>query len=269
MMVSADLERKYEKLLEIIRQYDGLIVAFSGGVDSTFLLAAAHSVLGDRLVAVTARSPVHPARESEFAVRFAESRNIRHRLVRSREMTQADFLANPVDRCYICKKHILGDLAALGREMGIDHIAHGANVDDLGDYRPGMQAAEEAGVAAPLLEAGLTKADIRMLSKRLGLETWDRPSMACLASRIPYGTPITETDLQMVDRAEQVLLNLGFKTCRVRHHGDVCRIELLPDELKKALGDDIRPTIVSELRRAGFRYVALDLRGYVQGSLNP
>ncbi len=268
-MVATDLERKIQKLQQLIRQFDGLVVAFSGGVDSTFLLAVAHDILADRLVAVTAQSPVHPARESEFAVRFAKSRNIRHRLVRSREMQQADFLANPVDRCYICKKNILADLLAIGRELGIGQVAHGANVDDLGDYRPGMQAAREAGVAAPLLEVGLTKADIRLLSKQMKLETWDRPSMACLASRIPYGTPITEAALQMVDQAEQLLLDLGFTTCRVRHHGDVCRIELLPDELMKALEGDVRPKIDSALRRIGFRYVTLDLRGYVQGSLNP
>lgn len=268
-MVATDLIRKNEKLREIIRQYEALVVAFSGGVDSTFLLSAAHDILGDRCVAVTAQSPVHPARESEFAVRFAKSRNIRHRLVRSREMHQADFLANPLDRCYICKKNILADLIEIGRELGIGHVAHGANVDDLGDYRPGMQAAEEAGVAAPLLEAGLTKADIRLLSKQMNLETWDRPSMACLATRIPYGTPITEAALTMVDRAEQVLLDLGFTTCRVRHHGDVCRIELLPDELPKALGGDIRQKIAAELHRIGFRYVTVDLAGYVQGSMNP
>jgi uncharacterized protein len=268
-MVASDLERKKEKLLEIIRRYDGLVVAFSGGVDSTLLLAAAHSVLGDRIVAVTAQSPIHPARETEFAVRLAKSRGIRHRLIRSRELQQADFLANPVDRCYICKKNILADLLELGQEVGIDHVAHGANMDDLGDYRPGMQAAEEAGVAAPLLEAELTKADIRAISKQMNLETWDRPSMACLATRIPYGTPITAADLSMVDQAEQVLLDLGFTTCRVRHHGDVCRIELLPDELKKALGDDIHRKIVTELRKAGFRYITLDLQGYVQGSMNP
>jgi uncharacterized protein len=238
-------------------------------VDSTFLLAVAHSVLGDRLVAVTAQSPVHPARESAFAVRFAKSRHIRHRLVRSQEMQQADFLANPLDRCYICKKNILAQLLAIGRQLGVDRVAHGANVDDLGDYRPGMQAAEEAGVAAPLLEAGLTKDDIRRLSKQMNLETWDRPSMACLATRIPYGTPITETALKMVDQAEELLLNLGFTTCRVRHHGDVCRIELLPDELVKALEGDIRRTVAIELRRIGFRYVTVDLQGYVQGSMNP
>jgi len=268
-MVEMDLEKKKDKLQEILCRFDGLVVAFSGGVDSTFLLAAAHGILGDRLVAVTAQSPVHPARESDFAVRFAKSRNIAHRLVRSREMQQADFLANPVDRCYICKKNILADLLEIGRELGIEHVAHGANMDDLGDYRPGMQAAQEAGVAAPLLEAGLTKADIRLLSKQMNLETWDRPSMACLATRIPYGTPITEAALEMVDQAEQVLLDLGFTTCRVRHHGDVCRIELPPDELNKAFDDDIRRKIVSELRRAGFRYIALDLLGYVQGSMNP
>ena len=268
-MNDADLNQKKEKLQKIIGRYDGLVVAFSGGVDSTFLLAVAHGVLGDRVLAVTAQSPVHPSRESKFAVRFAESRNIRHRLVRSREMQQADFLANPVDRCYICKKNILADLLEIGRQEGIAHVAHGANVDDLGDYRPGMKAAEEAQVAAPLLEAGLTKADIRRLSQQMELETWNRPSMACLATRIPYGTPITEKALGMVDRAEQVLLDMGFTTCRVRHHGEVGRIELPADELARALDEDIRRQIATELRRVGFKHVALDLRGYVQGSMNP
>ena len=268
-MVDTSVDSKRKKLRSIIRRFDGLVVAFSGGVDSTFLLAFAHQILKDRIVAVTAQSPVHPARESEFAVRFAKSRNITHRLVRSREMQQTDFLANPVDRCYICKKNILADLLEIGRQLGIDTVAHGANVDDLGDYRPGMQAAREAGVEAPLLEAGLTKADIRVLSKEMKLETWNKPSMACLATRIPFGTTITEAALQMVDAAEQVLLDLGFTTCRVRHHGDMGRIELLPDELSKALEADIREKITGELRRIGFRYVTLDLSGYVQGSMNP
>ena len=268
-MTETDLQRKKEKLIDIIGSYDGLLVAFSGGVDSSFLLAVAHGVLGNRLVAVTAQSPLHPARESEFAVRFTKERSIRHRVVRSREMQQAEFVANPVQRCYICKKHLLADLREMARQLGIPHVAHGANVDDLGDYRPGMQAAAEAGVAAPLLEAGLTKAEIRKLSRQMGLQTWDRPSMACLASRIPYGTPITEAALQMVDQAEQGLLRIGFTSCRVRHHGELGRVELPPAELDKALDVDIRQQIVSELQRAGFRYAALDLQGYRQGSLNP
>lgn len=268
MMKAMQLHEKNEKLERILEQYDSLLVAFSGGVDSTFLLYMAHAVLGEKVVAVTAQSPLHPERERQFTETFTARMHIRHKLIQSREMHRADFIANPKDRCYICKKTIIGDLLKIGKELGISHIAHGANMDDLSDYRPGMKAAEELRVAAPLLEAELTKEDIRLLSKKMHLETWDKPSMACLATRIPYGTTITEKALSMIDRAEDFILGLGFYTCRVRHHGVVARIELNPEDISNGLTEKTRAAITRKLKEIGFQHVALDLEGYVTGSMN-
>lgn len=268
MVKSMQLHEKKEKLEKILDQYDALLVAFSGGVDSTFLLYMAHAVMGENVVAVTAQSPLHPERERQFTENFTARMHIRYKVIPSGEMQLADFIANPKDRCYICKKTILGDLLKIGKELGISHVAHGANMDDLDDYRPGMKAAEELRVAAPLLEAELTKEDIRLLSKKMHLETWDKPSMACLATRIPYGTPISEKALSMIDRAEEVILGLGFYTCRVRHHGVVARIELRPEDITDLLTEKTRTIIIRKLKEIGFQHVALDLEGYVTGSMN-
>jgi uncharacterized protein len=259
---------KRKRLLAILAGYDDLAVAFSGGVDSTFLLAAAKEALGGRLVAITAVSPVHPRRETREAAATARELGVRHLLAPSREMVAPDFVANPPNRCYICKKIVFGEVMRIAAEMGIKRVAHGVNLDDLGDYRPGLRAAEELGVLAPLVEAGLTKADIRALSRRMRLSTWNKPSMACLASRIPYGRPITEEALQMVEQAEEVLQVLGFHGCRVRLHGEVARIEVAPADLKKTLRAAVRAEIVERLKTIGFRHVAVDLEGYVAGSLN-
>jgi uncharacterized protein len=184
------------------------------------------------------------------------------------EMAAPGFVANPPERCYTCKQLIFGEIIHIAASMGVQRIAHGVNVDDLGDYRPGLKAAEEMGVAAPLVEAGLTKADIRALSRRMRLPTWNKPSMACLASRIPYGCPITPATLKMVEAAEEILLGLGFSGCRVRHHGDVARIEMAARDVGKAVRPAVRSQILKGLKDIGFTHVALDLEGYVQGSLN-
>ena len=259
---------KKKRLIGILQAYDGLVVAFSGGVDSTFLLAAAHEALGDRVTAVTADSPIHSRREIREALETAKALGVKHVVVPFAEMTDPGFVANPPDRCYTCKQLIFGEIIRIAASIGMERVAHGVNLDDLGDYRPGLKAAEEMGVVAPLAEAGLTKADIRALSRRMRLPTWNKPSMACLASRIPYGRPITPEALKMVEAAEEVLQRLGFYGCRVRHHGEVARIEVVPGDLKKTMHPEVRAEILESLRKIGFRHVAVDLEGYVQGSLN-
>jgi uncharacterized protein len=262
------LREKKQRLAGILEGYGALAVAFSGGVDSTFLLAVAKDVLGEHVLAVTATSAVHPRAESLAAAEIARTLGVAHRMVPSREMELPEFVANPSHRCYVCKRHVMAEVIRIAAGLGIAHVAHGANVDDLGDVRPGLKAAEELGLSAPLVEAGLTKAEIRTLSRRMGLATWNKPSMACLASRIPYGTEITPENLRMVETAEDFLHGLGLVGCRVRHHGAVARIELAQKDLKKALRQPARTAIVRRMREIGFRYVAVDLEGYVMGSLN-
>jgi uncharacterized protein len=262
------LKTKKERLFSLLKQFESLIVAFSGGVDSTFLLAMAHETLKKNVVAITAESPIHPEREKNEAIQLAKKIGVRHIIVQSREIYQPDFLANHRDRCYVCKKYILEDIVRLGSEMNIEHIAHGANVDDLNDFRPGFKAAKEIGVLSPLIDAGLTKNDIRALSKEMNLSTWDKPSNACLASRIPYGTPITKEILAVIDQAETFIINLGIRTCRVRHHVDVARIETTLDNMEKILNKNNRQKIVKKLKGLGYKHIAIDLEGYVQGSLN-
>jgi len=262
------LSGKKRYLAAVLKGYDSLAVAFSGGVDSTFLLAVAREVLGDRLAAITAESPVHSRRETEEAAALAKQLGVRHFRVSSAEMKLPEFVANPPHRCAVCKRHVFREITRIASRLGLDRVAHGANLDDLQDYRPGLKAAQEMGVLAPLIEAGLTKSDIRTLSRRMRLRTWNKPSMACLASRIPYGDPITSEALRMVERSEEVLQNLGFFESRVRHHGNVARIELAPRDLRKAMQAAMRAEIVKGLRDIGFTHVALDLEGYVQGSLN-
>jgi uncharacterized protein len=264
----ADLKEKQRRLAEILGRLDGLVVAFSGGVDSTFLLAAAKRVLGDRVAAVTAASPVHPGRETREAAALAARIGAPHHIIASGEMRLPEFTANPPERCYVCKRHVLAEVFRAAEKLGIRHVAHGANADDPDDYRPGLAAAAEMGALAPLLEAGLTKAEIRRLSRRMKLPTWNKPARACLASRIPYGTPITARALAMVEAAEEYLEGLGFALCRVRCHGEVARIELDPRGLKRLMRSPQKADIVQRLRSIGFRHVALDLEGYVPGSLN-
>jgi pyridinium-3,5-biscarboxylic acid mononucleotide sulfurtransferase len=262
------LKEKKQRLVGILEACEALAVAFSGGVDSTFLLAVAKDVLGEHVLAITATSAIHPRAESLAAAEIARSLGVAHRMVSSREMDLPEFVANPSNRCYVCKRHVMAEVVRIAAEMGISHVAHGVNVDDLSDFRPGLKAAEEMGVLAPLVEAGLTKAEIRTLSRRMGLATWNKPSMACLASRIPYGTAITPENLRMVEEAEVFLHGLGFGDCRVRHHGALARIELSRRDLKKVLTEPVRTAIVRRMHAIGFRYVTMDLEGYVMGSLN-
>jgi len=262
------LKTKKERLASLLKQFEALIVAFSGGVDSTFLLAVAHETLKKNLVAITAKSPVHPARENQAATAFAQNLGVQHMVLQSREMSRPDFKANTKDRCYICKKYLFEDLLKIAKDRGIEHVAHGGNVDDLEDFRPGFAAAYEMEIKAPLVDAGLNKDDIRALSKQMNLKTWNKPPMACLATRIPYGTPITEKALNMVDQAELAILKLGFTTCRVRMHGNVARIEVDPVEIESVLEKGNRSAIIGKLREIGFFYVALDMEGYQQGSMN-
>jgi len=269
MNTTLDLSTKYDRLQDRLRDLPSLAVAFSGGVDSTLLLAAAAAVLGSRVVALTADSPVHPARETRTAVDIGGRLKVRHILIRTAEMDAADFRANTRDRCYICKKLIFGRLMAEASVLGITHLAHGVNRDDLDDYRPGLRAAEEMAVIAPLVDAGLAKAEVRLLARELGLPNWDRPAMACLASRIPYETPLSRALLARVEAAEDLLEELGLRGGRVRCHGDVARIELAGEEdMARVWAPDIRQRLVEGLKAAGFVYVALDLEGYRQGSLN-
>ena len=260
--------KKKKRLIAILKAYDRLVVAFSGGVDSTFLLAASQEAIGDRVTAVTADSPIHSRREIREAIETAKALGVKHIVVPFAEMTVPGFAANPPDRCYTCKQLIFAEIIRMAGSMGVERVAHGVNLDDLGDYRPGLKAAEEMGVAAPLVEAGLNKADIRALSRRMGLPTWSKPSMACLASRIPYGRPITPEALKMVEAAEEILQGLGFSGCRVRHHGDVARIEMAARDVNRATRPVVRSQLLKGLQAIGFTHVAVDLEGYVQGSLN-
>ena len=261
-------KQRMENLINRLVDLDSLLVAFSGGVDSAFLLVMARQALGEKVVAATASSIIHPARETTEAKDFARERGISHIVFPSEELSISGFVANSPDRCYLCKKSLFEKIFEIAREKGIKHVAHGANLDDLADYRPGFRAAKEAGVIAPLIDAQLGKEEIRFLSKEMGLSTWDKPAMPCLATRFPYGSPITEENLKMIEDAESFLVELGFKVVRVRHHGSVARVEVGRSEMENIMGEGLGKAIVAEFRKIGFEHVALDLEGYVSGSLN-
>lgn len=263
-----DGEDHIDVLKAMIGKGGPLAVAYSGGVDSTFLLAVARETLGDGVIAITAHTPLMPDAERRAASETAAALGVRQLVVFPDILGNSEFIANPPHRCYICKHAIFTVLAQTAAAEGVDRLAHGANVDDLKDYRPGMRAAEELGVEAPLVAAGLGKDDIRRYSRQMGLPTWDQPAMACLASRIPYGTPISEASLSKVDRAESVLRDAGFAQCRVRVHGEVARIEVPLTDMPALLAPDQRMTITLRLRSIGFTYVALDMDGYASGSMN-
>jgi len=260
------MHHKLELLRDIIRGCGSLAVAFSGGVDSTFLLYVAHEVLGDRAIAVTSVTTVFPRREKDEASDFCAGHGIRQVIVEYDELEVPGFADNPPDRCYLCKKALFSKMISVCRAEGIDHIAEGSNTDDDGDYRPGLKAIAELGVSSPLREAGLTKNEIRELSREFGLPTWDKPSYACLASRFPYYHKITADKLAMVEKAEDYLISAGFRQVRVRVHGDVARIEVPVECMETVLRS--REDIVSALQGFGFLYVSLDLGGYKTGSLN-
>ena len=262
------LHTKYDALRSRLTELGSLAVAFSGGVDSTFLLQVAHDVLGDRALAVTAAPPFVPIREQKEASDFCREAGIRQIVIPPEELDIDGIRHNPPDRCYHCKHMIFGRIIEAAEQNGIHHVAEGSNTDDTGDYRPGMRAIRELGVLSPLLDAGLSKSDIRALSKELELPTWDKPSFACLASRFVYGEAITDERLSMVDRAEQLLLDLGFRQFRVRIHGDLARIEILPDDFDRIMTSAVREQIAAALKEYGFSYVTLDLSGYRTGSMN-
>jgi uncharacterized protein len=263
-----DREVKLERLRAQLREIGSAAVAFSSGVDSTFLLRVAHEELGENVVAVTAHSHSFPKRELDEAAAFCAREGVRHEIIDSEELDIPGFVANPPDRCYHCKKAIFGKLVALAQANGLAAVLEGSNMDDDGDYRPGRRAIMELGVASPLHDAGLTKAEIRVLSKRMGLPTADKPSFACLASRFPYGERITAAGLERVERAEQWLMDagLGLAQLRVRSHGDMARIEVPPADIPRLAAR--AEEIAAALKSFGFTYVALDLQGYRTGSLN-
>lgn len=255
-------------LTDRLRTLSSLVVAYSGGVDSAYLAWAASRTLGDRAVAITADSPSYPERHRAMAIEVARRFGLRHEFIRTGELARPAYRANAPDRCYHCKHELYSVLTQLARERACAAVADGSNADDRGDYRPGRLAAREFGVVSPLDEAGLTKDDIRRLSREAGLPTWDEPASACLSSRIPYHSEVNEEKLRAIETAEDALRRLGFRVVRVRHHGDIARIELAPEELGHLLARGITAAADAAVRAAGFRHVTVDLRGYRQGSLN-
>jgi len=264
--MTLELQTKYERLRALLSEMGAAVIGLSGGVDSTLLVAVAHSVLGERCVAVIGKSEAFPEGEIEEALQLAHQIGVRVRLVPTHELQNPLFRVNRPDRCYHCKMELYAILRRVADEEGIAWVADGTHADDLGDYRPGMRAAQEHGVRAPLLEAGFTKADIRALAKHLGLPIWDKPSFACLSSRFPYGTVITRERLQQVDRAERYLRALGLRQVRVRHHETVVRIEVEPHDFEHVLQH--ASEIVAHMKSLGYLYVTLDLEGYRSGKMN-
>ena len=266
--LSKELQEKLVTLKEYIRDLGSLAVGYSGGVDSTFLLAVAHEVLGDKAVAVTTVDAAIPEREQNEAKEFCKEHGIRHFICEVDPLQTEGYRKNGPDRCYFCKYGFFSEIKKVAEENGIEYTAEGSNMDDIGDYRPGLRAVEELSVKSPLREAGLTKADIRMISKAMGLPTWSKPAYACLASRFVYGEEITKEKLGMIDQAEQFLIEHGFLEERVRMHGNIARIEVPEKDITRLAEEEIREAVYKRFKEIGFIYVTLDMRGYRQGSMN-
>ncbi len=269
MKTSGTLEERYSRLHEVVDELGSVVIGFSAGADSTLLLKVAADRLPDRVLAVTAISPSYPERDRREAVDLAAGMGVRHLLVDSHEFDKPGYVANGSNRCFFCKQELFDILWKAARREGMAAVAYGAIMDDLRDFRPGMDAAREAGARAPLLEAGFSKEDVRVMSKRLGLPTWDRPASACLASRIPHGTPVDADHLRRVELCEDFLHQHGFSQVRVRFHGEVARIECLPGEMPRLLEEGFRARLSDRFKEHGFRFVTVDLEGYRTGSLNP
>jgi uncharacterized protein len=268
IMDKAEAREKKDILVKNLNKLPSLLVAFSGGVDSSFLLAIACHALGDRVLAVTAHSVIHTEDELEWASLFAERLGVEHTIIESDEMSIPEFISNPSDRCYYCKKSIAAGLRDIADKRGIKNIAHAINTDDYDDFRPGIKAAKEIGLISPLVEAGLSKEEIRFLSREMGIETWDKPSNACLASRIPYGSSVTPDKLRMIDDAERILKDKGFRQARVRHYGTMARIEVEESNIDRFNEVDLRREVVKKFKEIGFKHIAIDLEGYISGSMN-
>ncbi|OGP77670.1 MAG: TIGR00268 family protein [Deltaproteobacteria bacterium RBG_16_49_23] len=267
--MNSELKTKIEKLKEIFQSMGKVLVAFSGGVDSTFLLKMARDTLGaENVLAVTALSPLYPERELKGAEKMAREIGVNHRLIESNELEIDGFSKNPPDRCYLCKRELFGELKTVARKENISSIVEGSTVDDEKDYRPGKKAVRELGIRSPLAEASFSKKDVREASKKLGLPTWDKPSFACLASRFPYREEITADGLKRVNEAEDFLIGLGFKQVRVRHYQDLARIEIFKEEFGRLLDEEIRERVVAHLKKIGYHYITLDLQGFRSGSMN-
>lgn len=260
------LKNKLNKLKKILKKMDSVLLAYSGGVDSTFLLKACRDVLGDRVLAVTASSLTYPKQELLFSKKIARKLGAKHKIIFTQEIKNKKFSSNPLNRCYFCKRELFKELIDIAKTKKLNSVIDASNLSDKNDFRPGDKAGKELGVRSPLEEAGLTKEEIRLLSKQLGLETWDKDSLACLASRLPYNTKISPQILKTIDKAERYLINLGFNQVRVRHYNNLCRIEVAKRDINRILSK--REEVCKKFKTLGYNYVTVDLEGYRTGSLN-